>query len=61
MASDGRRREAVESRLARIGCVAAGAEDEVAGARRPDDPLDRLVRHAQVERHEDQACRIAPK
>ena len=36
------RREVVEARLARVGGVAAGAEDEVAGIGCGDDALDRL-------------------
>ena len=51
---DGRRREAGQPSLARIGGVAAGPEDEVAGARGPDDALDRVGRHPQVERDEDE-------
>ena len=41
--------------LARVGRVAARADDEVARARGLHDVLDRLGRHAQVERHEDEA------
>ena len=51
----GRGREAVEAGLARVGGVAAGAQDEVAGSGRLDDPLDRRGRHPQVERHQHEA------
>ena len=51
---DRRRREALEPSLARVGRVAARAQDQVAGAGRLDDALDRVGRHAQVQRYEDQ-------
>ena len=48
-------REAVQAGLARIRGVAALAEDEMARARDADDALDRVGRHAQVERDQDEA------
>jgi hypothetical protein len=52
---DGGRREVVETGLAGVRGVAAGAEDQVPGRRRGHDPLDGLRRHAQVERDEHEA------
>ncbi len=51
-----RRREMLEACLARVGGVAAGAQDEVGRARGTHDPLDRVGRHPKVERDEDQPC-----
>ena len=51
---DRRGREAVEPRLARIGRIATGPDDEVSRAGGLDDALDRVGRHPQVERDEDQ-------
>ena len=48
------RREAIEPGFARIRRITAGTEDEVARLGRLDDPFDRVGRHAQVERHDDQ-------
>ena len=48
-------REAVQAGFARIRGVAALAEDEMARARDADDALDRVGRHAQVERDQDEA------
>ncbi len=39
---DRRRREVAEARLARIGCIAAGPEDQMPRAGRLDDHLDRV-------------------
>jgi hypothetical protein len=50
----GRRREALEVGVARIGCVTAGADDEVLRRRLRNDVLDGVVRHAQVEWDQDQ-------
>ncbi len=51
---DGRRREPFQLRVARIGGVPSRAEDELLRGGLPDDVLDRVGRHAQVQRDEDQ-------
>ena len=48
-------REVVEVGLGRVRRVAAGADHELARLRAVGDPADRLGRHPQVQRHEDQA------
>ena len=59
---EARRREAREASLARVGRVAARAEDQPLRLGPGRDPLDRIGRHPQVERHEHEArARIAPK
>ena len=51
----GGRRELGEAGLARVGRITAGAQDEVTGTGGADDGVDRIGRHPQVERHEDEA------
>ena len=51
--------KSAEAGLARVGGVAARAEDEVPRARCPDDHLDRVGGHPQVERDEDRAERAS--
>ena len=50
-----RGRELLEACVARIRRVAAGPQDEVAGAARRDDGLDRVDGHPKVERHEHES------
>ena len=52
---DGRGREVIQPGFARVGRVAAGAQDEVPGPGRLDDSLHRQRRHPKVERHEHEA------
>ncbi len=49
------RRELAEARLARIGRVRSRAEDQVLRVRAGRDPLDRIGRHPEVERNEDES------
>ena len=58
---DGRGRESLETDLARVGRVPAGAQDEVARAGRGDDALDRVGRHPQVERDQDRGRPASPR
>ena len=58
---DDRGREVLQSGIGRVGRVAAGAENKVAGIGPGHDPFDRSGRHPQVQRHVGHACPHRPE
>ena len=58
---DGRHREPLQSGLARVWRVPAGAQGEPTRLRRRGDPFDRVRGHPQVERDEHDACPDRPE